>query len=148
MEITQSQGWQQAPLANAFAGQQAQNSAMPPPPPPPQDELSGFMVEAKDDEDVRSFMQSIMDMEQSGEFDAATVAASAPDSLKAYAQENGIDLESFFQQKHDDFVSRREQAPNQPDTPAQAYSQTADLNSNSSNLLSALTSSLSVNTQA
>ncbi|WP_448211300.1 hypothetical protein [Colwellia sp. MEBiC06753] len=71
-----------------------------PPMLPEDDALSGFLNTAQDDEEVREFMRSAMEMEMSGNFDAATLAANAPESLQAYAEQEGIDLESYFNEKH------------------------------------------------
>jgi len=72
------------------------------PPPPPQKieavegELSGYLSEAENAEEAKSFMDDFMSMNLSGEFDAAALVESAPDSLKEYAEEQGVDLEEMM----------------------------------------------------
>jgi hypothetical protein len=80
------------------------NEQRPPKPPQPvEGELSGFLSESRGDSEVKEFMQGFMEMNMSGEFDAATLAEQAPESLKAYAEEQGVDLEEMLQQAHDKF---------------------------------------------
>ena len=152
MEISQFSSVLQA--GGVSATNQVEGQRPPPPPPPPQDdELSDYFSQSAEDEEVKSFMQSIMDMEASGEFDAEAIAASAPASMQAYAEENGIDLTSFFAQKHEEHTARMEQNSSLPfaedsETGAQAYQQTAQLGSPASLLTEKLTSSIQVNTFA
>ncbi|MEG3768518.1 hypothetical protein [Alteromonas sp. 14N.309.X.WAT.G.H12] len=150
MEISQVNGFMQTNAMNGVANAQSQ-----PPPPPPKhaDELSDYMADSGDDEEVKAFMDSIMDMESSGEFDAEALAATAPSSMQSFAAENGINLTNFFQQKHDQHVSKSGQQANMPPPPqgnsqTQAYSATEQLGSASGSLLDRLSSSVGISTSA
>ena len=80
------------------------NEQRPPKPPKPvEGELSGFLSENRGNSEVKDFMRGFMEMNISGEFDAASLADQAPESLKAYAEEQGVDLEEMLQQAHDKF---------------------------------------------
>lgn len=128
-----------------------------PPALPESDALSGFLNNAKDDEEVKEFMRSVMDMEMSGNFDAATLAANAPDSLKEYAAQEGIDLEAYLNEKHENFseMSNKMGGPagSPPAKPEEAeesqlYKQVSQLSEEQQDLLSSLLSSLTVDTNA
>ncbi|MBU2977107.1 hypothetical protein [Alteromonas sp. C1M14] len=150
MEISQFNGLMQA---NTMGGVNSAQSQPPPPPPKQADELSDYMADSGDDEDVKAFMESIMDMESSGEFDAETLAATAPSSMQSFAADNGINLTDFFQQKHEQHVSRGGPQGNMPPPPAAnsqtlAYSSTEQLGSASGSLMDKLTSSVGISTSA
>ncbi|MFC0118634.1 hypothetical protein [Pseudoalteromonas xiamenensis] len=131
---------------------QSQNvDSRPMPPPPKDDELSSFFQSVQGDEEIRDFMKSAMEMEMSGEFDAAALAESAPESLKAYAEENDIDLESYFQEKHEHFSERKDKMGEQgmPPPPPQGqgselYQQISNMAGDNDELIQALMSSLNV----
>ena len=150
MEISSFNSAMQSTSINNLSGTNGINRQ--PPPPPPQDELSEFMGESGDSEEVKAFMESIMEMEASGEFDAATLAASAPASMQAFAEENGVDLAEFLQQKHEQFQSMKSntsQPPLRPaEAPADAYANTEKMGAASSQLSDQLTASIGINTQA
>jgi len=150
MEISSFNSAMQSTSINNLSGTNGINRQ--PPPPPPQDELSEFMGESGDNEEVKAFMESIMEMEASGEFDAATLAASAPASMQAFAEENGVDLAEFLQQKHEQFQSMKSntsQPPLRPaEAPADTYANTAKMGAASSQLSDQLTASIGINTQA
>ncbi len=150
MEISSFNSAMQSTSINNLSGTNGINRQ--PPPPPPQDELSEFMGESGDSEEVKAFMESIMEMEASGEFDAATLAASAPASMQAFAEENGVDLAEFLQQKHEQFQSMKSntsQPPLRPaEAPADTYANTEKMGAASSQLSDQLTASIGINTQA
>lgn len=143
---------EQMKLEGALAGSLGKT---PPPPPPPaekpaeEDALASFMRSSGQDEEVKNFMQEVMEMEASGEFDAESLAESAPDSLKAYADENDIDLTSFFQQKHDQFVARSNaSSTSTEETSIEQYQSIANKDSADSQLMSALKTRIGVDTLA
>lgn len=73
--------------------------------------LSAFSSMSEEDKtDADSFRDSILEAVESGEYDAEELAASAPDSLVALAEETGIDLEELV----DEIASMAEQAPPPP----------------------------------
>ena len=150
MEISSFNSAMQSTSINNLSGTNGINRQ--PPPPPPQDELSEFMGESGDSEEVKAFMESIMEMEASGEFDAATLAASAPASMQAFAEENCVDLSEFLQQKHEQFQSMKSntsQPPLRPaEAPADTYANTEKMGAASSQLSDQLTASIGINTQA
>ncbi|OFC70831.1 hypothetical protein [Alteromonas confluentis] len=150
MEISSFNSAMQSTSINNLTGTNGINRQ--PPPPPPQDELSEFMGESGDSEEVKAFMESIMEMEASGEFDAATLAASAPASMQAFAEKNGVDLAEFLQQKHEQFQSMKSntsQPPMRPaEAPADTYANTEKMGAASSQLSDQLTASIGINTQA
>jgi hypothetical protein len=80
----------------------------------------------EDKTDADSFRDSILEAVESGEYDAEELAASAPDSLVALAEETGIDLEELV----DEIASMAEQAPPPPPSgmmpPSSALSLTED----------------------
>lgn len=70
--------------------------------------LSAFSSMSEEDKtDADSFRDSILEAVESGEYDAEELAASAPDSLVALAEEAGLDLEELV----DEIASMAEQAP-------------------------------------
>lgn len=135
----------------------ASSISKPPPPPPPSektDALSSYMQTLGQDEEVKSFMQEVMEMEQSGEFDAEALAASAPASMQAFAEENGLDLTTFFQDKHDSFSARSNSAGKAPlaerseSSLLAQYENLSSSDSTSDSLLNALKSRVGVDTIA
>ncbi|MDF2176768.1 hypothetical protein P2G88_00705 [Aliiglaciecola sp. CAU 1673] len=118
------------------------------PPPPPKDGLSGFMDTAKDDPEIRDFLQSIREASDSGEFDAQALAEQAPDSLKSYAEENGIDLASMFQKKHDAHQERMASSEGGRQPIAGRFAQLQFSTSSEGILMSALQRSTGVETAA
>lgn len=88
--------------------------------------LSAFSSMSEEDKtDADSFRDSILEAVESGEYDAEELAASAPDSLVALAEETGIDLEELV----DEIASMAEQAPPPPSgmmPPSSALSLTED----------------------
>ena len=89
--------------------------------------LSAFSSMSEEDKtDADSFRDSILEAVESGEYDAEELAASAPDSLVALAEETGIDLEEWV----DEIASMAEQAPPPPPSgmmpPSSALSLTED----------------------
>ena len=48
-------------------------------------------------EEMRAFREEMMDAVKNGTFDASEMAANAPDALKSFAEENGIDLETMLE---------------------------------------------------
>jgi hypothetical protein len=48
-------------------------------------------------EEMRVFHKEMMDAVKNGTFDASEMAANAPDVLKSFAEENGVDLESMLE---------------------------------------------------
>lgn len=132
-------------------------------PDPVDGELSGFLSESRGNTEVKDFMKGFMEMNISGEFDAATLAESAPDSLKAYAEEQGVDLETMLQQAHDKFSEMgpppagRGGKPMPPpeqngttntDNKTNIYSAISQLGDADSELINSLISSLSIQTAA
>lgn len=144
MEISQFSGMLQSNGISATSAAQSR----PPPPPPPQDELSDYMDESKEDTEVKAFMESVMEMEASGTFDAESLAANAPASMKEYAEENGVDLKSFFEQKHEQHSQRGGMPPPPQSGQAGSYASTSMLGSAESTLMETLSSSISINTTA
>ena len=145
----------QSATSSVFQTEQtmASNQIKPPPPPKPpaQDELSAYMSESRDDEAVKSFMQDIMAMEQSGTFNAEQAASMAPASLQQYAQENDIDLTAFFQKKHDAFQQRQhntEGAEGSNSVATQTYQAVESAQSPQQSLLEKLAGSIGINTVA
>ncbi|MBU3023158.1 hypothetical protein [Aestuariibacter sp. A3R04] len=143
MEISQFSGMLQSNGISATSTAQSR-----PPPPPPQDELSDYMDESSEDTEVKAFMESVMEMEASGTFDAESLAANAPASMKEYAEENGVDLKSFFEQKHEQHNQRGSMPPPPPANQAGNYASTSMLGSAESTLMETLSSSISINTTA
>jgi hypothetical protein len=91
---------------SGFNVQAMSGAGRPPPPPPPvQGELSGYAVETSGSDQMTDFMQDFMKSSFSGEFDAKTLSENAPDSLKAYAQNNGVSLEDMLTQAHEKLQS-------------------------------------------
>ena len=89
--------------------------------------LSAFSSMSEEDKtDADSFRDSILEAVESGEYDAEELAASAPDSLVALAEETGLDLEELV----DEIASMAEQAPPPPPSgmmpPSSALSLTED----------------------
>jgi len=134
---------------------------MPPKPPEPIDgELSGYMAEAQGSEEVKDFMKTFMEMNFSGEFDAASLAQSAPESLQTYAQEQGVDLETMLQnahEQHQEMASgkgkggggmppppRDENESNNVNSLLSQYTSVSQLNNSESSLLEDLMSSISI----
>ena len=76
-------------------------NAAPPPPPPEQGELSGYVFETRDTAATTEFMQEFMDSSFSGDFDVESLVQNAPDSLKAYAENNGVALEDMLTAAHE-----------------------------------------------
>lgn len=152
MDISNSSVMQQANLERTMAQGMGNTPPPPPPPKPEEDELSDFMAESGDSDAVKSFMQSIMDMEDSGEFDAETLATTAPETLQSYAEEHNIDLATFFQAKHDSMqeaktASSAEPAATVPSAVDQ-YASTEDIGKPEKGLFDMLKSSLGIKTQA
>lgn len=82
----------QTSLTSALSALKSQtNSSDEAPPPPPPGGGPGGPSEA-DREEMRTFHEAILAAKESGEFDAEALAEQAPDSLKAFAEEQGIDL--------------------------------------------------------
>jgi len=146
-------------------------SSRPPPPPRPEPvegELSGYLSEADNAEEAKSFMQDFMSMSLSGEFDAEALAASAPESLIAYAEEQGVDLEEMMESANEHFEemgSNRPESGNRPPPPpppedgessstfsfddlSQAYASVSEYGNNETDLMDSLLSSLSIKTTA
>ena len=151
MEISSFNSAMQSTSINNLSGTNGINRQ--PPPPPPQDELSEFMGESGDSEEVKAFMESIMEMEGAPyTSSSATLAASAPASMQAFAEENGVDLAEFLQQKHEQFQSMKSntsQPPLRPaEAPADTYANTEKMGAASSQLSDQLTASIGINTQA
>jgi len=135
----------------------------PPPPEPVEGELSGYLSEVEDTEEVKSFMQEVMSMSLSGDFDAEELAESAPESLKAYAEEQGVDLEEMMQNAHDHLQQMGNKMPGgggpmpppteeeeqtSIDNAASSYASIAQLGDNENDLMESLLSSLSIKTTA
>ena len=73
--------------------------------------LSAFSSMSEEEKtEADSFRDSIFEAIESGEYDAEELAASAPDSLVALADETGMDLEELV----DEIASMAEQAPPPP----------------------------------
>jgi hypothetical protein len=54
---------------------------------------------SQDDQDsIKSFLDNLKSSVQNGTFDASTAAEEAPDALKQYAEDNGIDLTDLVQE--------------------------------------------------
>ena len=139
-------------------------SRPPPPPPEPVDgELSGYLSEVEDTEEVKSFMQEVMSMSLYGDFDAEELAEMAPDSLKAYAQEQGVDLEDMMQNAHDHLQQMGNKMPGgggpmpppaqedeqtSLDSATSSYASIAQLGDSENDLMESLLSSLSIKTTA
>jgi len=86
--------------------------SMPPGRPKPvEGELSGYLSQVQGSDEAKNFMQDFMSMNMSGEFDAEALAESAPDSLKAYAQEQGVDLAEMMQAANDKFQQMGSKMP-------------------------------------
>lgn len=47
--------------------------------------------------EMRVFHEEMMEAVKNGTFDASTMAANAPDALKSFAEENGVDLETMME---------------------------------------------------
>lgn len=140
------------------------NEHRPPKPPQPvEGELSGFLSESRGDSEVKGFMQGFMEMNMSGEFDAATLAEQAPESLKTYAEEQGVDLEDMLQQAHDKFVEmgapprgkggrpmppQEQLGASSANNKADVYAAISGLGNTDSELIDSLISSLSIKTAA
>ena len=98
-------------------GAHGMNGSMPPPPPPPSDSteessstdtdsttaasIKAIMDELKNQStqgntSAQSFAKELFDSLKSGNADAAKLAEDAPDELKQFAEENGIDLTAVF----------------------------------------------------
>jgi hypothetical protein len=48
-------------------------------------------------EEIRTFYEEMMKAVKNGTFDASEMAANAPEALKSFAEENGIDLETMLE---------------------------------------------------
>ena len=95
-------------LRSLNAGQRPQFNGQAPPPPPGAagDQFSTGPVaqlfqareslDAAGQAELDSYMQNAFEQLQEGSFDAATAAEGAPQALKDYASENGLDLEGLF----------------------------------------------------
>jgi hypothetical protein len=73
------------------------SGAAPPGPPPMMASGLGEAVSGTSDEEeeeILSFLEKMMQSIEDGTFDASEMAKSAPESLKSYAEQNGVDLES------------------------------------------------------
>lgn len=94
---------------------------MPPPPPPGGEEFEASpmgqimslreSLSTEDQAALDDFMKDLFGQMNSESFDAASAAESAPEALKEYAAENGIDLEQLFtdmKQHHDEMKARFE----------------------------------------
>jgi len=149
----------------AMTQSNATSSSMRPPPPPPPEavdgELSGYLSEVEGSEEAKDFMQDFMSMSLSGEFDAEQLAASAPDSLKEYAEEQGVDLEEMMQAANEHFEEMGSKMPedgNRPPPPPEGasmmnsdsamYSSVAQYGDSSNELMESLISALSIKTTA
>ncbi len=97
----------------------------PPPGPPPM--MAGGLGEAasgmsdEEEEELMSFVEEMMKSVEDGTFDAAEMASSAPESLKSYAEENGIDLESALEDQAAMMEKMAAQGPPPPPPPSQMY---------------------------
>ena len=81
----------QATLTSALADlKNKTNSSDELPPPPPPGGMDG--PNETEREEMRAFHQSILEAMDGGEFDADALAEAAPDSVKAFAEEQGIEL--------------------------------------------------------
>ena len=99
-----------------------------PPPPPPGGEQGGMGMSGFSEEEMAAaedYRQSLIDAMESGEFDAETLAESAPDAVVAMAEEAGMSVEDFITQ----VAEGDDQQGNMPPSPPPA-------NSNASNGLS------------
>jgi hypothetical protein len=86
-------------------------------PPPPMmfgEAVSGMSDEEK--EEMQAFLKNMMEAVKSGAFDASEMAANAPEALKSYAEENGIDLESALEDEAA-MMEKRANAQNAPPPP-------------------------------
>lgn len=150
MNISQSYGMSGMSSMQSMTGMQGK---MPPPPPPEDGKLSGYMAENRGSEETKSFMNSFKEMSKSGEFDAAALAEQAPESLKAYAEEQGVDLESMLEGAYEKFEERASKGGRKGPPPSEggnmqgamsAYSSIAQGTSSESNLLNSLMSAISI----
>ena len=75
-----------------------QHAFMAPPPPPPDNDMQNFMSNLSEDEldEFMDFRTEIIQSVEDGTFDAAESAENAPETLKTFAEENNIDLESLL----------------------------------------------------
>ena len=53
-------------------------------------------MSAEDKAEMQAFQQEMRNAMESGTFDAAAMAEKAPESLKAFAEKNGLDLEEML----------------------------------------------------
>lgn len=132
------------------------------PPEAREGELSGYLSETTRSEEVKDFTKSFIEMSKSGEFDAASLAAVAPESLQDYALEQGVELEDMLQSANDNFQQKKDSLPQGGNMPPgfgdgnmsgagqsamSMYSSIAN-SSGQGSLLSQLMSSLAVNEKA
>lgn len=85
----------QTSLTSALSALKSQTNSseeLPPPPPPGGGQGGPGGPSETDREEMRTFHEAILSAKESGEFDAEALAEQAPDSLKAFAEEQGIDL--------------------------------------------------------
>ncbi|MBN1850579.1 MAG: hypothetical protein JW932_18565 [Deltaproteobacteria bacterium] len=74
---------------------------MGPPPPMPFGGAGDLVSQLSDDEkeEMHTFHEEMMEAVKDGTFDASEMAANAPDALKSFAEENGIDLETLLEEQ-------------------------------------------------
>ncbi len=80
----------QTTLTSALSALKSKTSSSEAPPPPPPGGVDGPSETER--EEMRAFHESILEAMESGEFDAEALAEAAPDSVKAFAEEQGIEL--------------------------------------------------------
>jgi hypothetical protein len=108
-------------IDTSTVGKTRQGSHMPPPPPPggeafeasPMGQIMSLResLNSEDRSALDDFMKGLFEQMNSDSFDAASTAEEAPEALKEFAAENGIDLEQLFtemKQHHDDMKVRFE----------------------------------------
>jgi len=85
----------QTTLTSALSALKSQTNSseeLPPPPPPGGGPVGPGGPSDAEREEMRTFHEAILAAKESGEFDAEALAEQAPDSIKAFAEEQGIDL--------------------------------------------------------
>ena len=85
-------------LAEQAENVEERHMFMAPPPPPANADMQEFMSNLSDDEleELNAFRDEIIQSVEDGAFDAAEMAENASETLKTFAEENNIDLESLL----------------------------------------------------
>ncbi len=75
----------------------------------------------EDKKEMRAFHDQMMESVMNGTFDASQMAANAPEALKSFAEENGIDLESMLEDEATKMKNFAEGKGPIPPPPAMMY---------------------------